>query len=283
EGAFLGFDDSGAPEVVLNRKVSDGAQANSRPFYEFGTCSVCGAVHLLGSDSGRKFLPPAQEDGDDSPIQWAVFQAREQNSDFNEDDVIESETAFSDKEQIPALTKLCVDCGRINGFEENACLECTSDLLYPVRVHKQASKTKETCTECGSRKTDLIKRFLTDSNATPASLTTSLFQLLPVGEGSEGLVGEGRKLLMFSDSRHAAAYAAPFLEERFQKILERRLMLKALPDASTAIFGTLEDWITSTVLEVGHAQVAKTKDHLRPKITPWVFNEATSIERNLSL
>src|SRR5699024_7269943 len=45
----------------------------------------------------------------------------------------------------------------------------------------------------------------------------------------------------------------------------------------------LEDWITSTVLEVGHAQVAKTKDHLRPKITPWVFNEATSIERNLSL
>lgn len=283
EGAFLGFDGSGAPEVVLNRKVSDETQTNSRPFYEFGTCSVCGAVHLLGSDSGRKFLPPAQEDGDDPAIQWAVFQAREQSSDFNEDDVIESQTSFSDKEQIPALTKLCIECGRVNGLEANECQECTSAQMYPVRVHKQASKTKETCTECGSRKTDLIKRFLTDSNATPASLTTSLFQLLPAAEGSEGLVGEGRKLLMFSDSRQAAAFAAPYLEDRFQKILERRLMLKALPDASPAVFGTLEDWITSTVLEVGRAQIENKKDQLRPKVSPWIFNEATSIERNLSL
>ena len=40
--------------------------------------------------------------------------------------------------------------------------------------------------------------------------------------------GEGRKLLLFSDSRQAAAFFAPYLETSYQTIQHRRLILEAL-------------------------------------------------------
>ncbi|MGP5577341.1 DEAD/DEAH box helicase [Corynebacterium flavescens] len=282
EGAFLGFDEQGQPQVTLSRKVSDETALGERPYYEFGTCTVCGAVHLLGKVAKRAFLPPEKETGE-AARNWLVFQAHEKSSDLDEDDEVESSADFSAAEQVPPLMYLCVDCGRLHRSSIKECKSCSSSSLHAVRVHSESSHSRESCTECGSRKADLIKRFLTDSNATPAALATSLFQLLPAAENSENLVGEGRKLLMFSDSRQAAAFAAPYLERRFEKMLERRLMLKALEGVPRENQASLEDWITSTVLEVKNAHIEHGREQLKPKIIPWVFNEATSIERDLSL
>ena len=44
--------------------------------------------------------------------------------------------------------------------------------------------------------------------------------------------GQGRKLLLFSDSRQAAAFFAPYLETSYETIQHRRLILEALSGAT---------------------------------------------------
>ena len=76
-------------------------------------------------------------------------------------------------------------------------------------------------------------------------LTTSLFQLLPeaADEESARKVGAGRKLLTFSDSRQAAAYAAPYLENSYGRLLERRILVETLRDDEFSEGAPIERWI----------------------------------------
>ncbi|MFZ2529736.1 MAG: hypothetical protein WAX14_19110 [Rhodococcus sp. (in: high G+C Gram-positive bacteria)] len=68
-------------------------------------------------------------------------------------------------------------------------------------------------TECGARARQVIRRLRTDTNAAPAVITTALYQYLPpVDEDSVEEVGEVRKLLIFSDSRQSAVFAAPSIQ-----------------------------------------------------------------------
>ncbi len=104
--------------------------------------------------------------------------------------------------------------------------------MLTVREHPRAKKIMTRCTECGAQSRQGIRRLRTDTNAAPAVVTTALYQQLPeaVGETADQ-VGAGRKLLMFSDSRQGAAFAAPYLNRTYSRLLERRYMAQALRDA----------------------------------------------------
>ena len=83
----------------------------------------------------------------------------------------------------------------------------------------------------------IVFRFLTGQDAPVSVLSTTLYQLLPPDRerASALLPGQGRKLLIFADSRQDAAFFAPYLERTYQQVLRRRLILKALaedPDGS---------------------------------------------------
>ena len=58
-------------------------------------------------------------------------------------------------------------------------------------------------------------------------LSTALYQALPPSTDAEQAdqPGEGRKLLLFSDSRQAAAFFAPYLQSSYGTIQHRRLIL----------------------------------------------------------
>jgi hypothetical protein len=59
----------------------------------------------------------------------------------------------------------------------------------------------------------------------------STYQSIPndSSKASE-LPGKGRKLLVFSDSRQSAAYFAPYLEDTYQRLLERRMIWLGLSE-----------------------------------------------------
>lgn len=226
EGAFVSFGDT-EPTIMLGRHEID--PTTGRAMFEFGTCQRCGAVHLAGDvearKTGRYFVPSVKND---ASVKWLVLTNAADVSVDEDEETLGDEGAKGDS----GVRYLCTGCGLISDVE-GLCpgADCPGGVPRQVREHRAKTKVMSTCTECGASAKQLIRRLRTDVNAAPAVITTALYQQLPRAEG-EALeqVGEGRKLLMFSDSRQAAAFAAPYLARTYGRLLERRYLTMALQD-----------------------------------------------------
>lgn len=307
DGAFLGiYEDGelavtlgrkvsmpGMPDPTLTREISDNQDDNfrealdraagmpPRPVYEFGSCSGCGAVHLIGTIDLGNIFRPGSNSNDGRPLHWVALDVSERDGDLNEDDEIELNEELED--EIINDSFLCFGCGQLFVTPAHACDKCGSHQIRRVKVYEEAGAKRPACVECGTRRTNLITRLITDNNLAPATLASSLFQLLPPAPGSEDSVGAGRKLLTFSDSRQAAAYAAPYLERHFSKLVERRLMLEGLTETLKGTPLTLEGWINRTTVHANQAHLRQQREDVKDEVREWIFGEATSIERSLSL
>jgi hypothetical protein len=60
-----------------------------------------------------------------------------------------------------------------------------------------------------------------------------MYQLIPAADTTKReKPGGGRKLLMFSDSRQAAAYFAPYLQDSYARLQRRRLLYQGAISAT---------------------------------------------------
>ena len=117
----------------------------------------------------------------------------------------------------------------------------------------------QTCPNCGydHRHHRVTGRFQTGQDAPVSLLVESLYSQLPpltssaeqqlrtefahrFGVGEDPLVGEGRKLLVFSDSRQNAAFMASYLQDHSREYLVREIAYEALSNATSPL--TLSDW-----------------------------------------
>lgn len=285
EGAFVSFSEHG-PRMFLGRHEVD--PDTGRAVFEFGTCSRCGAVHLSGEVEARGrqeyFVPTKKADG---AVNWLVL------ADANVDAFVdEDEATFDDehgKGSDPTTRTLCTGCGQLGivGMARCNTAQCTGGPMLTVREHPRAKKIMTRCTECGALSRQGIRRLRTDTNAAPAVVTTALYQQLPeaVGEKADQ-VGAGRKLLMFSDSRQGAAFAAPYLNRTYSRLLERRYMAQALRDAGPGEPITTGDL---AILTRERAQAAGTFPRsmgaieTKQEINQWVMGELITTETRQSL
>ena len=76
----------------------------------------------------------------------------------------------------------------------------------------------------------MVRGFDSGGDAAASVLSTALYQALPPAPDPEQAdqPGEGRKLLLFSDSRQAAAFFAPYLQTSYETIQHRRLIVQGL-------------------------------------------------------
>ena len=227
EGAFVSFTDSG-PRIFLGRHEID--PDTGRAVFEFGTCQRCGAVHLAGDVEHRSqqqyFVPSAKND---AAVKWLVLTDGTAESTVDEDEVTLSD---GQAQTDPSVRYLCVGCGRLADSDTGSCpAPCPGGGVRRVREHKATAAVMSRCTECGALARQVVRRLRTDVNAAPAVITTALYQELPTAtDETADQVGGGRKLLMFSDSRQAAAFAAPYLNRTYGRLLERRYLTQALQD-----------------------------------------------------
>ncbi|NLA54846.1 MAG: DEAD/DEAH box helicase [Corynebacterium humireducens] len=284
EGAYLGFREDGEPVISLDRQVT--VAGTDRPAYELGTCIKCGAVHINGLTDDGYLVPPDSTRSTDTP-HWVVLSEEAQSAELDEDDLDQSDAAA--EVNLPPLSQLCVACGKLMDDTFHSCPngQCRSTDLISIRVLPKPEGKLETCTVCGGRARDLIRRLLTDANAAPAVLTTSLFQLLPeaADEESARKVGAGRKLLTFSDSRQAAAYAAPYLENSYGRLLERRILVETLRDDEFSEGAPIERWIIRAGQLAQQSQALSTRLSRRAlleEVGLWVFADLASTTRRLS-
>jgi ATP-dependent helicase YprA (DUF1998 family) len=287
EGAFVSFCEDG-PRIFLGRHEID--PQTGRAVFEFGTCSRCGAVHLAGQlerrDKEEYFLPAKKADGS---VNWLVLADVGEDTLVDEDELILAEDEMKSSKADPTARRLCTDCGLLAAASETSCPSsgCGSGQLIAVREHPRTLRIMSTCTECGTRSRQGVRRLRTDTNAAPAVVTTALYQWLPEAHGEAAdQVGGGRKLLMFSDSRQSAAFAAPYLSRTYSRLLERRYITQALADPAADHEITLGDLAILTremAQAAGHFNADLGGIEVTQAVNQWVTGEAMTLERRQSL
>ncbi|GAB4587652.1 hypothetical protein [Nocardia sp. IFM 10818] len=286
EGAYVSFTE-GAPRVFLGRHEID--PETGRAVFEFGTCQRCGAVHLAGQLSaheGRQYFRPAANDNAES-VRWLVLTDSDSEGVVDEDEVTLSEDA--DSQASTGVRQLCTGCGALT-TRSRGCggPRCPGAPVLRVREHGTQARVMSKCTECGARSRQVIRRLRTDVNAAPAVITTALYQHLPAAsDESAEQVGAGRKLLMFSDSRQAAAFAAPYLARTYGRMLERRYLTQALFDPRNGGEElSVEDLaadVRAAAVKAQHFDERATRRSMLREVNPWIMAELMTMDQRQSL
>ncbi|MFC7573117.1 helicase-related protein [Klenkia terrae] len=284
EGAFTCLSTAG-PHVQLARheRCPDCTAA----CFEFGSCQRCGAVYLAGSleqrDQDNYFVPSPSADGRHT---WLMLGNEVAFEDEDEDllDVGGRSTAANQ------TVYLCAECGALHAATRSVCgaQGCSSTALRPVRKFDRSQKVMSSCTRCGARAREVVRRLQTGSDAPPSVLTTALYQQLPPGPSAAAdLPGQGRKLLLFSDSRQAAAFAAPYLENTYGQLQQRSLLVDGLGRAvqQSGEVG-VDDLVHYTLQAADEAEFFRstaTRDTKRREVARWLALELVAMDRRQSL
>jgi len=288
EGAFVSFNDDG-PHIFLSRHEVD--PVTDRAVFEFGTCTRCGAVHLAGElqrRAGREYFLPSKKA--DASVNWLVLADEQGEVLLDEDELTLAEDEAKSAKSDPTTGRLCTGCGLLANAAATACPspDCRGGHMLMVREHPRSARIMTRCTECGAQSRQGIRRLRTDVNAAPAVVTTALYQQLPEAGGQAAdQVGGGRKLLMFSDSRQAAAFAAPYLDRTYTRMLERRYMAQALRDPAAAdgelTVGDLAILTREKAQSAGHFAKNLGNIEITQAVNQWVSGELMTLETRQSL
>lgn len=231
------------PQLFLNRHETC-PECRSAVF-ELATCSRCGAAYVVGElrphdlPDERVFrLHLAQGAFASGDQDQAFFILEDELPDVNEDE-LEEEDATDD--EWPVWT-LCLRCGVIvEGRREPPC-NCHDSRTVRQRVTKGKDSARMTCGKCQTRSRSVVYRLLTGQDAPVSVLATQVYSQLPPSTDPEiaQLQGQGRKMLIFADSRQDAAFLAPYLERTGRNVLYRRLILQMMLEDSDAAAGELK-------------------------------------------
>lgn len=224
EGVFSCLSEE--PHAYLARNL-DCPECDS-PSYELAGCKRCGASYFSGTIveiSEKQYFRPSGSSIRSNSDTYAYpieFSADGENEDeVNFDEVF----GVSDGSETKPVA-LCGSCGLINPDGLDLCSSCESTNLLLVKFTTRTHK----CEVCAGLGQKIIRRLESGNDAAAAVLATSLYQDLPPSPVAKlaHLAGEGRKLMVFSDSRQQAAFFAPYLEDSYERIVWRRVILKAL-------------------------------------------------------
>lgn len=226
EGAFTCLGTMG-PHVQLARH--ENCPDCAVRMFEVGSCTRCGSVHLAGSVEKlgpQSFFFPAR--ATQRPT-WLVLGDPVGNVDEDEE-AVASDVVLLDSEAFA----LCVKCGALGNPGSRSCpaKECSSTEVRLVRRLKRQGEEVPGCLVCGARGPGTVRGLQSGADASGAVIATSLYQNLSAPDVP--LTVTDHKLLMFSDSRQAAAYFAPYLEDSYARVRRRRLLSQSLVKAGAA-------------------------------------------------
>jgi len=234
-GAFICFGDK-HPEnktrirLQYRKKCSD--CSDDSQLVEVGACRKCGTEYLIGRIVNDSLIPV-----DEFDEQSRYFRIIEMKTKGLQDDAVKSDLDEVDEDDFdPSISNLlvkhlCPICARLNDSEK--CSVCNR--VSTVRVEEELKPDqggRVRCTFCGSKNERSpygpIMRPVSGSDALTSVIAVAMYEGLPIDRDREAILGEGRKLLTFSDSRQDAAYFAPYLQDTYLELLKRRAIIDSL-------------------------------------------------------
>ena len=228
EGAFVCLSADGPHARLTRHEFCPECRAK---VFELGSCKRCSATYLMGvsrKEGTNEFFGPPNKVGE--TLTWLVLPARSMDQPGRTTRIDEDDATLEGIEELPdhAGRWLCVVCGRLH--DSGAACDCGGSLRPVVQVDQMAVAL-QTCGLCGGRSNaGQIRRLESGADASVAVLATAVYQSLPP-DTDESLLdrpGQGRKLLLFADSRQDAAYFAPYLEDTYSDLVRRRIVFDAI-------------------------------------------------------
>ncbi len=271
EGAFICMNEkehakTGKPRIYLKR--AEKCPHCGWKIFELRICSRCGEIYLV----------PSSKSGETPD--YVYVRSKEHTLVNDEDEYVVVGDETENFEQISRQAELLDVSG---GTAEN-----NSANLAVQRV--DLSQKTHRCASCGARGDDIIREVAVGQDAPVSVLATALYQALPPHESIEqqSLPGQGRKLLVFSDSRQNAAFFAPYLARSYEKILWRRLILKTLLEDDDGRDGHLRltDLPKRLLRQAEEAGIFEEKDSFdsrKATTTTWLMQELIGVEHRISL
>ncbi len=262
-------------QVFLDRKEIINVNDLKIPVFELANCQNCGQEYLIGKDK-EQYLRPAMEG---EKLEYYMLTNETVDSEIDTDGDDEAIEAADVKKVDPY--ELCTVCGKLElaGAKRKEKCCSTTDNKKILKVYKMVTKGKSrevnTCASCGSISNALIKRFMTANQPATYIVANSLYTMIPPQkikaptiESSDNSIfdfGEeeikipdyyderGRKLLVFSDNRQEAAFFAAYMDNKYNQLMWRRLILNELRTREDGIL--LGDFIPILVKKAKEASL----------------------------
>jgi len=324
EGAFVCLNsshpahaDEGKPRFFLTRHET--CPHCSAWVFEMATCPRCGTAYIVGRVTPERRergasvdvlrQPGTRSESLDDGASYFVLSDQVLQPD--EDEAVVSGAAGDalpetlHAEQLDP-TVVCLGCGALAPASEGRpscqCQPTTKVVSLQGVVRgdsdQQAGKGRAAarnglnyCVGCGARSpSGIVFRFLTGQDAPVSVLSTTFYQLLPPDRDDRValLPGQGRKLLIFADSRQDAAFFAPYLERTYQQVLRRRLIIKALAEDPDGSAGRLrQNDLATRVLAQAEAAtmfgLEQSFDERKNRVARWLAQEFVALDYRIGL
>ena len=255
EGAFL-VHQNGTDAVVLNRKGTTDGEMRAVPL-EIALCRECGQHYYVGQDIGGRLKEAVR---DPSRPDFGVEYYLPTN---------EGHTHI-----------FCRQCGSL-GSKLVACRCQATIWVKKCKTHSSRPDQLSACETCGYQRGgigDPVQEVVHGTDGPNAVIATALQELLP--EAS-------RKVLAFADSRQEAAFFAWYIEDTYEKVRDRNLLLRAMRQAQVGVEGLSLDDLKNRLFRewnsvdlFGPTETVEGKDR---HLLKTIFREALTDERRLCL
>ena len=253
--------------------------------FELAACTQCGAEYLVGRIEegllGRELVATTGT-GVEPPTYFLIGE----DTTANEDEEAAAEEEAADVDDGTAA--VCLVCGRLQEGPGAPSCGCHGEAVRLTQAVLKAGQTElRRCLACGCRANrEIVSRFLTGQDAPVGVLATALYETLPPA-GDPWLhaqPGQGRKLLVFADSRQDAAFFAPYLEGNYGRLLRRRLLVRALSEAPDAQRGDLRiqdlaGIMLDTAASAGLFSPEQSRYEREKVVLRWLMQELVSWDR----
>lgn len=313
EGMYASFYPT--PEIYLERREEVNINNSKIKVFELANCQKCGQEYIVGTRDGGYLKHYNGNILDEhTPIEYfKVCADEETDEELDDDDCLFVETKNNKLEDYI----LCTVCGKIEkvGKKRNKnCCNVYDDRKYlKVKYVVNKGVSINSCTSCGGVLKDIIKRFLTADTAATNVISRSLYEMIPgnvkitmpkedveveeddwfFDDGEESAATQEtvqeiinpRKLLIFSDNRQEAAFFASYMNDKYNQILWRKIIIKALMESKEEYLGA-DEVITRMVRIASENDVYEEnidKSEKNKIASTFLIKEIISIERNTGL
>lgn len=268
EGAYLSL--AGTKDQPLTQKIllDRTSVQKGYAFFEIAICRECGQHYLVGKVRNGRLSEAMRDPGD---IDFGA-------NFFRPVDILFVEQNDEEELNRNNLYQLCLTCAAISRHPTPlACNHTTIILIEQQEASKKHPDQISKCVACGYQAADPVREIVHGSDGPNAVIATALVQNLPV---------EKKKVLAFADSRQQAAFFAWYLDDSYQSLLSRVLILNALrklAPTSSITFSELASVLSNSYEE--HRLFRETTGDLERanKIWKQIYSEFLAEETNQSL